>query len=149
MRVCELPTKRAAVADHQLRRTIALLLAWVGFSITCPGCSRTSPAVSESPHVCVEFEFRVTDARTGQPIAGASIQRSDTKASTGPDGRYAIASECFTESGSIVYPDWSFTVSAPGYQSLGPAQLIAYTGARGQESYKLVAIHLTPDPAPR
>lgn len=102
---------------------------------------------------CATFEFRVTDATTGEPIEGASINRfhpdrppSPFGLQTKEDGRASIASECFTDGESILYPDWTFTVSAPGYQTSAPVRLTAYTGVRGKSGYTLIEIRLTRNP---
>jgi hypothetical protein len=98
--------------------------------------------------------FQVTDAETGQPIEGATIHQFDKskpnpdrpdggwEGRTGSDGNYGIASECFTDGESITYPEWTFTVSAQGYQERGPLRLTDYTGARGNRSYKQITVRL-------
>jgi hypothetical protein len=136
----------AADRRRPIRWVVALALVLTGAAgliISSRAAARLSPPQPGSPLVCVEFEFHVTDAATGQPIEGASIHLFDTPNQTGPEGNYAVASECFQEHESITYPDWTFTVSAPGYQETGALRLSTYTGEQGNETRKRIEIALT------
>jgi hypothetical protein len=109
---------------------------------------------------CSTFDFRVTDAATGEPIDGATVRLSDadepgSRWGDGHDmrtregGRAGIASECYMEDELILYPNWTFTAFAPGYQSTAPTRLAAHTGIRGHKSYHQVNIALVRDPNAR
>ena len=64
---------------------------------------------------------------------------------THSDGTTTLASDCFTDGGSIIYPDWTFTVSAPGYQRAGPLSMKAYTGALGKKDHQRMEVGLAQD----
>lgn len=124
------------------------------------GLRGSRPVQPESYLLCATFMFRVTDAETGQPIEGALILLSGADEQEFPwrdrhpmrtreDGRAGIASECFTDGELLVYPNWTFVVSAPGYQSTAPVRLAAHTGTRGKLAGLRINIALVRDPNAR
>lgn len=93
----------------------------------------------------LDVEFVVSDADTGGPVAGASVEIDQEAGGfchdwdakhfrlvTGPDGvvsRRCLSCMCFgtksmwKDSFVVHLPDWTFAVSAEGYVPTGPIEL--------------------------
>jgi hypothetical protein len=125
------PRWRTALAVLLPALALLLVLAtWVGVT-------------SEGEMEDLTFRFRVSDAETGRPVAGAYIrlfsqEKVVRNLHTSPGGEAETTAQCsvtvrqtlFSRRGRADVSDWLFFVSSLGHKMAGPYSLRDFVGPR-------------------
>jgi hypothetical protein len=116
------------------------LLSVVAAMLTACGGSIPSPAPNTTPVNLVTLQGQVTDAFTGEPIAGAKLDIGTRNATTNSAGHYEIANVPAT-SGNLVARDYQATISLTSVTA--PVNMLD-TAIKPRYPDKKFAVPLTP-----
>lgn len=115
-----------------LARRVLLSLVWLVVAAAFTGCG---PSAVPSIQQYATVSGTVRDRASGAPIAGATVTINFVlAASTGADGRYAIA--------NVPNGPWSYSASAPNYQAVSSTSPVPLVPSEKRINFDIVLGHV-------